>query len=175
MRTAARIFIIAITFVLMFFRADAQTLSLDDIIEVRKMDSTQFKLFSDQKGFQLKRTDVDAWRTSYEYQSISDSSIRILKSFPTGKQLNLSGATSKPTDNPGMVYYYFADRSFIKDFKKEMKAKKFKYHRSDTTNHGGNIFIHIKYRTNEDEIDLASEQIPGYKISYALMYYRRPN
>jgi len=168
MRTLMRIFITGITFVLMIVNADAQQLSLAEIIEVGKMDSTQLKNFSDSKGFQLKKLDVDSWKSFHEYQSNLDTTIRITKTFTKGKTL-LSDA------NPGMVHYYFSDKALIKDFKKEMKGTNFKYHKSDTTNHRGNFFIHNKYRTANEEIDLVSQQLPGHTATYALIYYRRPN
>ena len=51
-----RIFII-ITFAFLSYCAKGQTLSLDDIFNVRLMDSTELRTFAYEKGFKFKRTD----------------------------------------------------------------------------------------------------------------------
>ncbi len=172
MKDLLKISIAVLACVLMSFNTHSQRLYLDEIIELREMDTTQLKIFCESKGFKLKKVEADAWRAVITYQSVSDSSISFLKTIPTGKTLFND---TKVNAGPGVIYYYFADKSNIKDFKKEMKEKKFKYHRTNSSEYGGNLFVHNQYRTAEDEIDLASDSLLGRKTTYCLMYYRRPN
>ena len=163
---------IILTLVFLAYFAKGQTLSLDNIINIRTMDSLTLKTFSYEKGFELREIDMDAWRSVHKYYSTEDSSISFERTFPTGRKL-LSQDTA--TRDNRMVYYHFKDKKVLKEFKGKMKEKGFKFKRTDTKDYGGNMFTHNIYLTNGNEIDLASEKLLGQRIKYTLIYYRRMN
>lgn len=157
--------------VLSTYFAKGQTLSLDDIFNLKTMDSTELLTFSHKKGFELREVEMDIWRSMHKYYS-ADSSIWFERNFPTGRKLFPQDTTTR--DNR-MVYYHFTNKETLKEFKEKMKENGFKFKRTNTKSYGGNIFTHNIYLTKDSEIDLASEKLRGQKIKYTLMYYRRMN
>jgi hypothetical protein len=163
---------IILTLVFSAYYAKGQTLSLDDIINIRTMDSLTLRTFSYEKGFELREINMDAWRSVHKYYSTADNSISFERTFPTGRQLFSQNTTTR--DNR-MVYYHFKDKEVLIEFKGKMKEKGFKFKRADTKDYGGNMFTHNIYLTKDNEIDLTSENLLGQKIKYTLIYYRRMN
>ncbi len=89
-------------FILLFptYFATGQTLSLEDIFNVRTMDSIELLTFSHKKGFELREVKMDIWRSIHKYYS-TDSLISFQRNFPTGKKLFPQDTATR--DN-GMVY-----------------------------------------------------------------------
>jgi hypothetical protein len=163
---------IILTLAFSMYYAKGQILTLDNIINIRTMDSLTLRVFSFEKGFELREIDIDAWRSVHKYYSTADSSISFERTFPTGAKLYPQDTTTR--DNR-IVYYHFKEKEVLKEFKGKMKEKGFKFKRTDTKDYGGNIFTHNIYLTKDNEIDLASEKLLGQKIKYTLIYYRRIN
>jgi hypothetical protein len=140
-----------------------QTLNLDDIINVRTMDSIELRTFCSERGFKIKEKKEDNWIYSHSYFSQTDNSIWFLRTFP------------KDTTGNKFVYYYYADNKTQGEFKRQMKDKGFKFKRTDTKDYRGNKFTHNIYLTKDSEIDLASDKLIGQKTKYTLLHYRRVN
>jgi len=152
-----------IAFLFIVYCTQGQTLSLDEIIQIRTMDSLELKTFCYNKGFKLKEIKEDNWINTYSYISQTSNSIWFLRTFP------------KDTTANSFVYYYFTENKTLRKFKKQMKNKGFKYEKTKTDNYGGNEYKHKIYLTENNEIDLASQRLIGQKIKHTLLYYRRVN
>jgi hypothetical protein len=159
-----------LVFIVIAYSTQAQTFSLDDILHARTMDSTQLITFARTKGFELKEVEMDGFRSVHRYYS-SDSLTSFDRTFPTGRKL----FPESPDRDHRMVYYRFADRETAKAFQKAMKAKGFKFKRTDTKDYGGNTFTHNIYLAEDQEIDLATQKLRGEKMTYTLIYYPRVN
>ncbi|MCD9014406.1 hypothetical protein [Parachryseolinea silvisoli] len=160
-----------LAFVSLSYCTNAQTFSLDDILNARAMDSTELRTFSHDKGFELREVEIDSWRSVHKYYS-SDSTICFERTFPTGRKLFSENTTTKYA---GMVYYHFSDKAAVKEFQREMKEKGFKFKRTESKDYGANFFTHNIFVTKDDEIDLATEKLGKENIKYTLMYYQRRN
>ncbi len=152
---------------------NGQTLSLEDILRIRTMDSVELISFSRQKGFELKLVDLDPWRSAHKYCS-TDSSIWFERNFPTGRKMFSQSATTSPRDNRH-VYYHYSNKETLKEFKQEVKEKGFKFKRNDIKDYGGFRSTRDIYLTNDIEIHLVSEKQMGQKLKYILQCYPRMN
>jgi hypothetical protein len=164
--------IIIFALALLAFSTRGQGLTLDDIVAIRTMDSLTLKQFSDGKGFDLKEVDIDTWGSVHKYYSRTDNSVSFERTFPTGKDFFKRDTTMR---DHRMVYYRFSAKETLKEFRKKIKEKGFKFKRTNTQDSRGNRFTHNIFLTRDDEIDLASDALLGQKTKYTLMYYRRIN
>lgn len=160
-----------LAFLFLVYDANAQTFSLDEILNIRTMDSTELRTFASGRGFELKEIENDSYRSVHRYYS-SDSTIWFSRTFPTGRELF---SENKTTKDHSMVYYHFTDKKSLKEFKAKMKDNGFKFKQTNQNNYGGNLFTHSIYLTQDTEIDLASEKTIGQNIRYTLIYYSRMN
>lgn len=159
-----------LAWILLSYGTHAQILSLDDILHARTMDSTELVTFGRNKGFELKKVEIDGWRSVHRY-SCSDNSISFERTFPTGRKLFPEG----PSRDHRMVYYHFAEKDMAKEFQKGMKEKGFTFKRTDSKDYGGIFFTHNIYENADQEIDLGSQKARGQKITYTLICYPRIN
>lgn len=159
-------------FIFLSHCASGQALSLDDILNIRTMDSTELRTFAYERGFELREVDMDGWRSVHRYCSTSDSLVRFDRIFPTGRNLHPRDTTKR--DNRS-VYYHFTDKEALKEFKEKMKEQGFKFERTDRTVYERNAFTHNIYLLDDEEIDLAWEKLPGQKMQFTLIHYRRMN
>lgn len=152
--------------------ANGQTLSLDYIFDLRTMDSVKLRAFASQRGFEFKGAETDIWRSVHKYFCRADTSVSFEKTFPTGRTVNPQYPITR--DNR-TVYYHFRNKDILKELKKQMREKGFKFKTTDTNEYGGNTFRHHIYLTKDQEIDLSSEKLLGQKIKYTLIYHSRIN
>jgi len=171
--------VVSIALVLSGYSVHGQTLSLDDIFHVRTLDSAALILFAQEKGFELKEVEIDAWRSVHRYYA-TDRSASFQRTFPTGRKVilpwndNTKSKDTKARDN-GMVYYNFKGQSVLEEFRKKLKENRFRFKRTDEKDFGGTKYTHNIHVSKDMEIDLASEEIPAQEVKYTLMYYRRMN
>jgi hypothetical protein len=97
------------------FQLNAQLLSLEEIMNIRAMDSIQLKAFCVDNNFQLKEEYEDNWIYSQSYYSQNDGSIWFIKTYPKDKK----------TD--GIIYFYFQGEQNYDEFKKQIKENQHKH------------------------------------------------
>jgi hypothetical protein len=158
------------TLILSVYYANGQTLLLDDIFNIRTMDSTTLRGFCHEKGFELREVEIDVWRSMHKYYSSTDSSIWFSRNFPTGKKLFSNDQTS---GDYRRVSYHFVDENFEKQFLEKIKESGFRFKRTYASQIGRIKFTHNEYVNKADEliIDL-SEILKEKKLTFELICYK---
>jgi hypothetical protein len=155
---------LGVCFLSIFNSSFGQKLSIDDLLNVYKLDSISLKTFCRERDFELVRIKEDNWMLSYEYQSATDKKISFHKTFPKDQSGDVT------------LYYYFDENKDYKYFKDSLKTKGFKEfgsHELFPPNDKNLSDYRERYVTPELEISLSTTNVGPNKR--ALLLYKRLN
>jgi len=140
---------------------NGQILSLDDIFNIRTMDSTELATFCLHKCFKLIVNESNL-TSSRSYYTPVDMSIWFTIIFPKDSIFDKS------------IYYHFIDSKIADEFKNQIKSKGFKLKRTKTKRDRGNKFTHSIFLIRDNEIHLLSRKLIGEEITnYTLLCQKR--
>jgi hypothetical protein len=143
------------------FSISAQPISLNEIIKMRSMDSTELKEFCTTKGFKLQGVSRGPSRLLFRYYLPQDSSMWFVRSFPIDTTRNKH------------VYFYHGDGSLTKEFKKQISEQGYKFESRQVSDNKGNKTKREIFLKDGMEIILGYESIVNRPKRYVLMFQRQ--
>jgi hypothetical protein len=141
--------------------AFTQTIDLDEILNIRSMDSIELNEYATKKGFKLKGITEIPDKLLYKYYLEQDSLVWFVRSFP------------KDTTRDKHVYFYYSAYKLSSQFKKQLIKQKFKLDSRENSDYDGNLTRRDSYLKDGMEVILGSEAVAGKPERYVLMYQKQ--
>jgi hypothetical protein len=137
---------------------NAQSLSFEEILSIREMDSVALSALSLEKGYKFSGNKTE---NGSVYQYYDGATTYLIRSYPLNE------------DGDRIVWYYFEDKDTLQAFKKQARRSGFRFSRINYKYDGANKVTHQIFTNGNSELSLASSKTDDDKPLYILTLYRR--